>query len=334
MKSTCNKDFLHCSPTLALTVYSPEAEYFDGTRVPVCQTLANTFWSALYFLGSIFLFFMVPFLILIGLYLIIAKNLISNASTIVLNKHIDSYSIRARKQVILMLGTVVISFFVCLIPFRIFTLWILIAPSNAPVSLGVEKYYNLLYFCRIMVYLNSAMNPILYNLMSSKFRTGFIICSEERRRMYLRRSRNGTFSTTTTSYRSSTYRNSHDGLKVCYKAKNNSILMKNFSECPDSNRSSDSHLNILKDSPVFRNHLRNENMKNILIDNPSNDIGKNEGVNRDAKTYSVLSENVLIYPDAKYYDSVPKALNGDNDIINVQENYLKQISRNEQESFV
>jgi hypothetical protein len=29
-------------------------------------------------------------------------------------------------------------------------------------------------FCRVMVYLNSAINPILYNLMSSKFRNGFL----------------------------------------------------------------------------------------------------------------------------------------------------------------
>lgn len=37
----------------------------------------------------------------------------------------------------------------------------------------MEHYYNVLYFCRVMLYLNSAVNPILYNLMSSKFRKGF-----------------------------------------------------------------------------------------------------------------------------------------------------------------
>jgi hypothetical protein len=41
-------------------------------------------------------------------------------------------------------------------------------------SLGIDGYYILLYFCRVMLYLNSAINPILYNLMSSKFREGFI----------------------------------------------------------------------------------------------------------------------------------------------------------------
>lgn len=208
----------------------------DGTSVPVCHTLANTFWSALYFLSSIFLFFILPFVILITLYLVIAKNLMSNAASLVLNKHIDTYSIRARRQVILMLGTVVLSFFLCLIPFRVFTLWIIIVPDEYIQRLGAEKYYNILYFCRIMVYLNSAINPILYNLMSSKFRTGFVLCSAQQRQFYFKRSRNGTLSTTTaTSYRSC--RSSHD-YRVYFRSRNNSVLIKNCSESPDSNRSS------------------------------------------------------------------------------------------------
>lgn len=312
-------------------------EYYDGTKVPACQTRANTFWSFFFFLGSIVLFFIVPFVILIILYFIIAKNLISNASTIVLNKHIDNYSIRARKQVIVMLGTVVISFFLCLIPFRVFTLWIIIGPEENLYKLGAEKYYNILYFCRIMVYLNSAMNPILYNLMSSKFRTGFIICSEERKRMYLRRSRNGTFSTTATSYRSSTYRNSHDGYKVCFKSRNNSILAKN--ESPQSNRSSNSQLNILCDSPVFRNNLRSE-LKNVpLEENPSGRsrcsfVGDKLKAKRDSRAYSVLSENIVLYPDAKFYETVPKSMNSERDVVGLQEKYLKQIAKSEEESFV
>ncbi len=36
-----------------------------------------------------------------------------------------------------------------------------------------ETYFNVLYFSRLMFYINSAINPILYNIMSSKFRDGF-----------------------------------------------------------------------------------------------------------------------------------------------------------------
>ncbi|CAG9772922.1 unnamed protein product [Ceutorhynchus assimilis] len=220
------------SPILGIAEFKL-VDYFDGTKVTACHTLANTFWSALYFLSSIFLFFIVPLVVLLVLYCIIAKNLIYNAASLVLNKHIDNYSMRARRQVILMLGTVVLSFFLCLIPFRVFTLWIIIVPEESVMNLGMERYYNILYFCRIMVYLNSAVNPILYNLMSSKFRTGFVICSETRRKLF---SGSGQHS----SSRSSTFRTSHEGYRVCYRPKNCSVLIKTSTDSSDT-RSLDSN---------------------------------------------------------------------------------------------
>lgn len=58
-------------------------------------------------------------------------------------------------------------------PYRVLTLWIIVAPSDLPNEISPEKWYNILYFSRVMLYINSAINPILYNLMSSKFRIGF-----------------------------------------------------------------------------------------------------------------------------------------------------------------
>ncbi|KAJ8942095.1 hypothetical protein NQ318_013384 [Aromia moschata] len=310
-------------------------EYIDGSKVPACHTLANTFWSALYFLSSIFLFFIAPLIILLVLYCIIAKNLISNAATLVLNKHIDNYSIRARRQVILMLGTVVLSFFLCLIPFRVFTLWIIIVPEESVYQLGVEKYYNILYFCRIMVYLNSAINPILYNLMSSKFRTGFLICSETKRGFYFKRSRNGTFSTTTTTTRSSsTHRNSHDGYnyKVCYRARNNSILIKNSSESPDSNRSTDSHSVVLKESPVQRTA---KSLKNSSIDEEYDDSDVKSS--HDTAKINVFTEKVVVCSQRRR-SNLEKFLDGSHreeneECISLHEKYVKTTDEDE-ESFV
>lgn len=99
-----------------------------------------------------------------------------------MNKTIDPSNVRARKQVILMLGTVVLCFFLCLMPYRLLALWIIVAPSELTAEINPEKWYNLLYFSRIMLYINSAVNPILYNLMSSKFRLGFCkvcVCSKD-----------------------------------------------------------------------------------------------------------------------------------------------------------
>lgn len=105
-----------------------------------------------------------------------------------------------------MLGAVVLSFFVCLLPFRALTLWIIIVPPETILSLGIEGYYSLLYFCRIMLYLNSAMNPILYNLMSSKFRDGFLrllYCKSLVKNRLVSGARKGTFHTTSTNLSSS-----------------------------------------------------------------------------------------------------------------------------------
>ena len=94
-----------------------------------------------------------------------------------------------------------LSFFVCLMPFRAFTLWIIVAPQEAVFSLSVETYYNILYFCRVMTYLNSAINPILYNIMSSKFRDGFFrLCGLRHKPTHgILLDRKGTFNTTSST---------------------------------------------------------------------------------------------------------------------------------------
>lgn len=154
--------------------YRSAEQYIDGSHVPVCLTLASNAWSIAFFVMTISAFFLLPLFILIVLYTIIAKNLISKDGRMVkIRPSKPELSFKARKQVVLMLGAVVLSFFVCLAPFRVFTLWIVFAPDEQVKKKGVEFFYNFLYFSRIMLYLNSAINPILYNLMSSKFRKGF-----------------------------------------------------------------------------------------------------------------------------------------------------------------
>lgn len=80
---------------------------------------------------------------------------------------------RSRKQVVTMLMTVVIFFFACMLPFKLLTLWIVTLSEDVLTVINIETFYLLLYFCRVMFYINSAINPILYNIMSSKFREGF-----------------------------------------------------------------------------------------------------------------------------------------------------------------
>ncbi|RZF35190.1 hypothetical protein LSTR_LSTR014933 [Laodelphax striatellus] len=179
------------------------AEYVDGSIVPVCLTQADKLWKASYFVLTISLFFGLPLVILIVLYSVIARQLMTRPGLVVTMP--TSSALRYRRQVVMMLATVVLSFFACLLPFRAFTLWIILASPEWINSLGVETYYNILYFSRIMLYINSAMNPILYNLMSSKFREGFkrllgIKCRGDIL------DRKGTLTTTTTTTTNSCHR--------------------------------------------------------------------------------------------------------------------------------
>lgn len=231
-----------------------------------------TGWSAVYFLMTISLFFLLPLIILIVLYATIARHLISSDNKWKIRLSKPELSLKPRKQVVLMLGeyfisflsffffcrvcstappkhfpdqnslkkppkashhklskqnqfktelkilgAVVLSFFVCLMPFRVLTLWIVITSEDSVAQINWEAYYNVLYFSRIMWYLNSAINPILYNLMSSKFRKGFLkLCSccllfKPIKTSLKVRERTATFNTTTTSsYLTSTLNSTSD----------------------------------------------------------------------------------------------------------------------------
>lgn len=187
---------------LIFAQYSMEQDR-DGTLVPVCLTLANTVAAFTFFLMTISIFFILPLMVLIILYAIIAKNLILSDSKMKMRLSKPEHSLKARKQVILMLGAVVLSFFACLLPFRMLTLWIIFVTDETFQQLNAETYYSLLLFCRIMWYLNSAVNPILYNLMSSKFRKGFFklcrCCLWKRKRSRSSRTRRAMFNTATMS---------------------------------------------------------------------------------------------------------------------------------------
>lgn len=213
----------HFSPILGIAEHRL-VENKDGRFYGQCLTQAVTFWPILFFIMIILLLFIFPLIILIVLYSVIAKNLITAASKVVLNKTFDPYNARARKQVILMLGTVVLCFFICLMPFRILTLWIIVAPSEHVEDMNPEKFYNILYFSRIMLYINSAINPILYNLMSSKFRIGFCkmcICgpsSNANQNGRTHRHRTGTLTTGSTT--SSSLTRTTNSLKKLFSARN------------------------------------------------------------------------------------------------------------------
>ncbi|XP_050293235.1 thyrotropin-releasing hormone receptor isoform X2 [Anthonomus grandis grandis] len=195
------------SPILAITQYGAE-DYYDGSLVFVCFSKVVDVLPCVFFIGSIVIFFIFPLVILICVYVLIARTLMSHPTNLVgvqgKSVTVPTQSvIKYRKQVMIMLATVVTAFFICLLPFRALTLWIIISSPGSTFQIGFETYYNILYFSRIMFHINSAINPILYNIMSSKFRGGFFrLCGVRRIRRQFRKTeiiRKSTTSSTTPS---------------------------------------------------------------------------------------------------------------------------------------
>ncbi|XP_012148315.1 ecdysis triggering hormone receptor isoform X2 [Megachile rotundata] len=190
------------SPILLMVSYDIE-ENADGTYTSTCNTVADTYWTMGFILTTILVFFVIPLLILVILYTVIARHLMTNPT---ISRGSSNNLLKYRKQVMLMLGTVVLCFFLCLLPFRALTLWILLTPKSMIIDLGIEGYFTLLYFCRVMLYLNSAINPILYNLMSTKFREGFLrLCGlgpNRRKKKKTSADKTGTYTTGSTNYSS------------------------------------------------------------------------------------------------------------------------------------
>lgn len=98
--------------------------------------------------------------------------------------------------------------------------------------------------------------------------------------------------------------------------------MKNLSESPDSNRSSDSHSNILKDSPIFRNSFRSDNIHNICID----EVSETEDTERS--DYRNVTSNL------NSDRNVPKSCNAQDEIIDLHESIVKQGNKSIDESYV
>ncbi|XP_078257687.1 thyrotropin-releasing hormone receptor-like [Rhinoraja longicauda] len=75
-------------------------------------------------------------------------------------------SISCRKQITKMLAVIVVLFGLLWMPYRT------IVVVNSFMDKQYENIWFLL-FCRVCIYANSATNPIIYNLMSQKFRSAF-----------------------------------------------------------------------------------------------------------------------------------------------------------------
>uniref|UniRef100_A0A673I286 Thyrotropin-releasing hormone receptor n=1 Tax=Sinocyclocheilus rhinocerous TaxID=307959 RepID=A0A673I286_9TELE len=165
-----------------------ETVYSNGVVVRCGYRMSRNLYMPIYFLDFT-LFYVVPLVVASVLYGLIARILFrdplpSNLSEQRLSVHqgrrhssvkVSFRAAASRKQVTKMLAVVVVLFALLWMPYQ--TLVVVNSFMDPP-------YLNtwFLLFCRMCIYTNSAVNPIIYNAMSQKFRAAFKkLCDCKRR---------------------------------------------------------------------------------------------------------------------------------------------------------
>ncbi|XP_010888893.1 thyrotropin-releasing hormone receptor-like [Esox lucius] len=161
-----------------------KTRHADGVVVSCGYRVSRNLYMPIYFLDFT-LFYVIPLIVATVLYGLIARILFMSplptslydrkegsihrghsSNTVKVSGKSDKGAVTSRKQVTKMLAVVVILFALLWMPYR--TLVVVNSFMDPP-------YLNtwFLLFCRMSIYTNSAINPIIYNLMSQKFRAAF-----------------------------------------------------------------------------------------------------------------------------------------------------------------
>ncbi|XP_072747698.1 pyrokinin-1 receptor isoform X2 [Anoplolepis gracilipes] len=179
---------------LALCLAVPQAiqfgiiyDYVDDNAI-LDSARCSTRWTLIEhaFEISTILFFVLPMTIITVLYILIAIKLRRSSLLIATNSkrhHIPGGlnqdhgrgKTNAQRNVIRMLIAVVVAFFICWAPFHAQRLLAVYAQSTAsePEDALIVVYTTLTYVSGVFYYLSTTVNPLLYNIMSNKFREAF-----------------------------------------------------------------------------------------------------------------------------------------------------------------
>ncbi|NXN12345.1 TRFR protein, partial [Indicator maculatus] len=162
-------------------VDTTQVTFSDGAQVSCGYRVSRSLYMPIYFLDFV-VFYVIPLGLATVLYGLIARILFMSplpttpqrsclgsthqGGSVKLSCRGNKGALSSRKQVTKMLAVVVVLFALLWMPYR--TLVVVNSFMDPP-------YLNIwfLLFCRLCIYLNSAINPIIYNLMSQKFRAAF-----------------------------------------------------------------------------------------------------------------------------------------------------------------
>ncbi|CAG0890398.1 unnamed protein product, partial [Darwinula stevensoni] len=171
-----------CAVPQVIPVGLVYAKLKNGTYVEglsACSILPEwTVYSRYSFQVSTLFFFVLPMGIISALYILIAAALrrsTCNTSSVTSEGSDSDYVHKSRRTVIKMLVAVVIAFFVCWAPFHAQRLLAIHGDQMRP--LDIKVYQVLTNTSGILYYMSATINPILYHILSAKFRKAFRVFS-------------------------------------------------------------------------------------------------------------------------------------------------------------
>lgn len=158
-----------CIPYGMTGVYEEIFNTRENTTETECFLNLDDQWLRQYETVVNVIFFFLPIPVLLFLY---GNIVIALKAKVAQRNNPRSAASRSRSQAARMLVVVLTLFIICLLPFKVYILILLYDPAALD-SMGEKQLFILVWFTRLMSYVNHASNPVVYFLMAGSFREAF-----------------------------------------------------------------------------------------------------------------------------------------------------------------
>ncbi|KAF7402468.1 hypothetical protein HZH66_004735 [Vespula vulgaris] len=289
---------------VALSFALPQALQFGVVRHGIKQEIVMCTVKRIIikhsFEMSTFLFFIVPMSLITVLYILIGLKL--RKSNMMKKRPGNGESQRScrhypgknSRKILKMLVAVVVAFFICWAPFHVQRL-IAIYGTNSEdhftsYSRWIESLYLLMtYVSGVLYYVSTTINPILYNIMSNKFRVAFMETLSKSCRMSTLRQNQRFYSSLSRSQQRTV------GSKIA--ATTATGMVQDSTECSGNSARDDSPRRSFQSSAI----LERPSERTTELYNKSNDDRSNDELRRPESTrYTTLKVMKVDTPENKW----------------------------------
>ncbi|CAF0727080.1 unnamed protein product [Rotaria sp. Silwood1] len=171
---------ISCLISIPFYIYSNtgSAQAIYNETIVTCFTHFPSSWGNEYLISCTLCLYVLIFFMLCYWHFSICSILFNREALLRDNTIVTRY----RRQVALLLIVLIITFFILILPHKMWA-YIQHGLSNEEFfQMGFHRHSFIIISTRLLLYLNSAINPLLYSIMSTKFRQSFFLLCDDCRR--------------------------------------------------------------------------------------------------------------------------------------------------------